>query len=124
MNIQPADLVDRGTILILKLIHQEGKREEIKEELLQYLAAMAEEGLFQINDFFSLLIDELDANASIWRLESAVRKDIDNKMPLEEVGRRAVAIRGCNKIRIDIKNKITELLNKGFVEVKIDHASS
>jgi hypothetical protein len=42
---------------------------------------------------------------------------------LEEVGRRAIAIRDYNAERIRIKNEIQERFGEGFTEFKANHAS-
>jgi len=62
-------------------------------------------------------------NGKIWDLEADIRGGKDGKLGLGEVGRRALAIRDLNKLRVAIKNEITSLAGEGFREVKINHAS-
>ena len=45
------------------------------------------------------------------------------EMPLDEIGKRAIAIREINRIRIGATNEINRLTNSGYKEVKIHHAS-
>ena len=72
-----------------------------------------------------IYVKELQAvNGQIWDLESDIRKGKEGELGLEEVGRRAIAIRELNGKRVGIKNKINEVYKSGFQETKIDHASS
>lgn len=63
-----------------------------------------------------------NCNRIIWDLESDIRKGLDNRLTLEEVGKRAISIRDWNRDRVLIKNEINKLFNE-FGDVKIDHAS-
>ena len=71
------------------------------------------------------LIDRLIVtNSRIWHLESDIRKGKDGELGLEEVGRRAIAIREHNAERIALKNELTRRLDSdGFMDVKVNHAS-
>lgn len=62
-------------------------------------------------------------NGQIWDLEADIRRGREKELGLEEVGRRAIKIRGINKQRIAIKNKIVELTGEGFTDIKINHGS-
>lgn len=62
-------------------------------------------------------------NGKIWDLEAAIRQGKEGILGLEEVGRRALAIRDFNGERIRLKNEITELVGEKYKEIKIDHAS-
>lgn len=50
-------------------------------------------------------------------------KGKENLLGLEEVGRRAILIRGKNKIRVGIKNEMVEKYEEGFKDIKMNHAS-
>ena len=62
----------------------------------------------------------MESNAKIWMLEGDIRKG--KKMPLEEVGRRAILIRDHNKDRVAAKEQI-DLMFGHTPDVKVDHAS-
>lgn len=69
-------------------------------------------------------VNELyEINGKIWDLESDIRKGKEFELGLEEVGRRAIAIRELNKRRISVKNQIVEKTGLGFKDVKMNHAS-
>ena len=55
-------------------------------------------------------------------MESDIRKGKEEELGLEEVGRRALAIRDWNKKRILIQNEIIEKFG-GFKNIKKDHRS-
>ena len=62
-------------------------------------------------------------NGKIWDLETDIRLGKENKLGLEEVGRRALKIRDLNKERVELKNKIVRVVGFGFMEKKIRHTS-
>jgi hypothetical protein len=65
-----------------------------------------------------------ELNGQIWDLEHDIRKGLEGELGLEEVGRRAIMIRGINKQRVAVKNEIVEATGKGFRDIKMNHASS
>ena len=71
------------------------------------------------------LVDRLCiVNARIWHLESDIRKGKEGELGLEEVGRRAIAIREHNAERTALKNELTRRLDPdGFLDTKVNHAS-
>lgn len=112
--MQPADVLDRLSILILHKFRGDERR--TREEL----GAMANEAN-RLNPVLGRFLCLLFVNAEIWTLEAEIRNG--SKMPIKEVGRRALAIRDKNKDRVKIKNEIKELLG-GYVHVKSNHASA
>ena len=69
-------------------------------------------------------LDQLkDIHNLIWELEKELKSGQDQLLPLEEIGRRAISIRNLNNQRIQLKNKMAELLNCEVREIKHDHAS-
>jgi hypothetical protein len=70
-----------------------------------------------------LLVKLYTINGRIWNLESDIRQGKEGLLGLEEVGRRALAIRDFNGERIRLKNRITDLIGEKYKEIKIDHAS-
>lgn len=59
----------------------------------------------------------------IWDLESDIRSGYEQKLGLEEIGRRALLIRDWNNKRIAIKNQMAEILDCPVREIKKDHLS-
>ena len=111
MEMPLPDIMDRFSILILKWINGA----DVKMELMTYSKECPMNNLF---------FDLLRANANIWKLEAAIRNGKEESISLEEIGRRALAIRDTNRIRVEIKNKIEESVSGASNwEVKVDHAS-
>ena len=69
-----------------------------------------------------LYVQLQEINGRIWDLESDIRKGKEGELGLEEVGRRAIAIRNINGERIALKQKIAELHGE-YAEKKYNHAS-
>jgi len=120
-----AEIIDRLSIVTLKKNHDSENLEILKEwdiynsEFITYCIRNKELEVTLVNAQEQLF----EINGKIWTLESDIRKGKENELGLEEVGRRAIAIRELNKQRINVKNAITVLTNQGHKEIKIDHAS-
>jgi hypothetical protein len=59
----------------------------------------------------------------IWNLESDLKSGLEHKHSLEEIGRRAIAIRNLNNQRVKLKNAMAEKLDCPVREIKKDHLS-
>jgi outer membrane usher protein FimD/PapC len=59
----------------------------------------------------------------IWDLESERKAGVEQCLSLEEIGRRAIAIRDFNNQRIRLKNNMAELMLCPVREIKQDHLS-
>ena len=70
-----------------------------------------------------LLMELMMVHTDIWNLEADIRQGQEGRLGLEEVGRRALEIRGINGRRIQIVNEINALFDVPTVERKFDHAS-
>lgn len=116
MEMPIAEVVDRYSILVLKM-----KRQPVTPSLT------AEHDAFKAQVDASttqpLFLQLLDVNGRIWDLEGDIRQGKEHQLGLEEVGRRALAIRDLNRERIRIKNLIAQIVG-GHIEVKHNHASS
>ena len=82
----------------------------------------------QVQDFdltaVSNLYDDLkEIHQEIWALEAELKSGKEEELPLEEIGRRAIAIRNKNNKRIRIKNAMADLLGDSIQEIKTDHLS-
>ena len=114
------ELIDRLSIEKLKEDRIPGYKSEFKTDALIYLTEeMSEVDSTHLMSYFK---DLYEWNGKIWDLESAIRQGKEGELGLEEVGRRAIAIRELNNKRIEVKNRITEKFG-GYTEVKHNHAS-
>jgi len=122
MDVPLAELLDRLVIVKLKMERVSGSEKEKEYEFYKKELELYKKKGFKIKDEW---LEELyKVNGKIWDLESDIRKGKEELLGLEEVGRRAIAIRDLNKIRIRIKNEIVEETGSGFKDIKINHASS
>ncbi len=113
--MQPADVLDRLTIVLLHITHGND------DVLPEYGALLGEVERLDpmLADFVRLFI----ANGNVWKLESSIRKGKEGEMGLEEVGRRALQIREFNKFRVGLKDALSKTFG-GFRHVKTDHISA
>jgi len=59
----------------------------------------------------------------IWDLEWQLKSGVEHLLTMDEIGRRAIAIRDWNNRRITYKNSIAELFDLKMREIKTDHLS-
>lgn len=116
-----AEILDRMSIVKLK-IERIGEPHLIKEyeEYEKAVQEFKDKGIIVKDEWLNELYK---TNGIMWDLESDIRKGKENELGLEEVGRRAIAIRDLNKQRIAIKNRVVEETGLGFKDVKMNHAS-
>jgi len=121
MEMPLPELLDR--LVIVRLKAERIKDKEKEKELEFYMKELEEyrrKGFVIKDEWLEKLYD---INGKIWDLEADIRKGKEGELGLNEVGKRAIEIRNLNKIRISIKNEITELTGSGFKDVKVNHAS-
>lgn len=111
-----SEIADRYSITLLKSERIEGVN--LQDELNTY-----KQELDKYKDIQQYIDRLYIINGEIWDLESDIRKGKENLLGLEEVGRRAIIIRGKNKIRVGIKNEMVEKYEEGFKDIKMNHAS-
>ena len=116
MKMPISEIADRYSITLLKSERIEGVN--LQDELNTY-----KQELNKYNDIQPFIDRLYNINGEIWDLDSDIRKGKENLLGLEEVGRRAIMIRGKNKIRVGIKNEMVEKYEEGFKDVKMNHAS-
>ena len=116
INFPVVELIDRLAIARLKFeITKENKLE------LDYYELQA--GKFDLS-LVAIDIDELvQIHREIWNLEYLLKTGCEDQLSLEEIGRRAIAVRDGNRKRIRLKNGIAEKLNDPIREIKKDHLS-
>jgi len=110
------ELVDRLAIAEVKF-----KRTKANEEELLWYMNQA------IRIDLSAIVDEYEdlkrVHDEIWELEAELKTGREAELGLEEIGRRAIAIRDHNNKRVALKNSIAEKLNCSVREIKKDHLS-
>jgi len=111
------ELVDRLAIAEVKF--QRTKANE--QELLWYMNQSLRIDLTQIVNEYQ---DLKRIHNEIWELEAELKTGREAELSLEEIGRRAIAIRDHNNKRIRLKNSMAEKLNCSVREIKKDHLSA
>ena len=110
------ELVDRYSIACLKYDKTQANKEELdfyKQQLSDYNIIVITK---EIEDLYTI-------HKQIWELESQLKSGKEDELPLEEIGRRAIAIRDLNNKRIKLKNQAAEKLDCIVREIKQDHLS-
>ena len=110
------ELVDRLAIAEVKF--QRTKANE--QELLWYMNQSLRIDLTQIVNEYE---DLKRIHNEIWELEAQLKTGREAELSLEEIGRRAIAIRDHNNKRIKLKNSMAEKLDCSVREIKKDHLS-
>ena len=122
-NNKELELTIKKELAVLATPQNQGLESIIKKELAAYenvLEEFKKKGVLVRPEW----IDKLyEINGRIWDLEADIRQGKEDKLGLEEVGRRALKIRGINRERIEAKNLITKETGSGFFEIKVNHAS-
>ena len=110
------ELVDRLAIAEIKFKRTKAN----EEELLWYIKQSLRIDLTKIVDEYE---DLKRIHNEIWELEAELKTGREAELSLEEIGRRAIAIRDHNNKRVKLKNAMAEKLNCSVREIKKDHLS-
>jgi hypothetical protein len=110
------ELVDRLAIAEVKF--QRTRANE--EELLWYKDQALHINLDKIVNEYE---DLKRIHNEIWNLEAELKSGCEAELALEEIGRRAIAIRNHNNKRVALKNLMAEKLSCPVREIKKDHLS-
>ena len=110
------ELIDRLAIAEVKF-QRTGANEE---ELAWYKNQAIHINLIQIVSEYENL---KRTHNEIWNLEAELKSGREAELTLEEIGRRAIAIRDHNNKRVALKNAIAEKLDCPVREIKKDHLS-
>ena len=62
-----------------------------------------------------------DIHHAIWDLEWQLKSGVEQMLSLQEIGRRAIAIRDFNNKRIAYKNTVAGIFGHPVTEIKQDH---
>ena|SRR3989344_820394 len=128
MEISLPEILDRISIVRLK-IERIGEP-QLNEELGTYMNAMKEYIERGVNIKKEWLDELYEINGKIWDLVFPIRKIINSENYLElaekaigfeELGRQALLMESFMKIRVAVKNRISEETGSGFKDIKIDH---
>ena len=115
------EVVDRYTICQLKLArldHTQIDVDSMKDQLEYYKKGID----FTNTQLIKLSQDLYNINGRIWDTEGSIRAGLDDELGYDEIGKRAVQVRELNRIRMSIKNDITELTGEGFKDCKMNYA--
>lgn len=122
------ELLDKKSIIQLKIerIKDYTGKERLKKEFSDYENAVGEYKQAGISEevIEKGYKDLYEVNGKVWDLEAAVRQGRDKELGLEELGRRCIAVRELNKVRIKIKSQIVEATGIGYPDIKINHVSA
>jgi hypothetical protein len=110
------ELVDRLAIAEVKFKRTKAN----EEELLWYMNEAIRIDLTEIVDEYE---DLKRIHDEIWELEAELKTGREAELSLEEIGRRAIAIRDHNNKRVKLKNAMAEKLGCQVKEIKKDHLS-
>lgn len=121
------ELLDKRSIIQLKIERISGENPRLRKEYDDYSNAIQEyiqENVCSLNQVELWHKKLYEANAGTWDLEADIRKGKEGELGLEEVGRRAIAIRESNRVRVRIKSDIVKKTGIGYGDIKINHASA
>jgi hypothetical protein len=110
------ELIDRLAIAEVKW----EKTQSNAEELSWYQTQVEK---YNQSIFLKEYTELKDIHRTIWALESDLKSGFEDRLSLEEIGRRAILIRDHNKKRIELKNIVAEKVKCHVREIKKDHLS-
>jgi hypothetical protein len=110
------ELVDRLAIAEVKFQRIGANQEELSWYQTQALHIDLDKIINEYEDLKRI-------HNEIWNLEAELKSGREAELSLEEIGRRAIAIRNHNNKRVALKNAIAEKLECPVREIKKDHLS-
>lgn len=117
MRVNPAEIIDRMSIVKLKI--EKLKNQELNKEMDALKEALEEykkEGVEIKNEWFEELYE---INELMWDLlDKVLEEKKKENLDYEKFGRLYVEIDSLNDKRSKIKNKIIEETKKGFREIR------
>jgi hypothetical protein len=118
------ELIDRLCIARVKYERINGANQDeldwYEERYSEMIQTLGSEQLIQLKTD----IEEITRiHNGIWDLEWQLKSGVEHLLPMDEIGRRAVAIRDLNNQRITFKNSIAALFGLKLREIKTDHLS-
>lgn len=110
------ELIDRYVIAKLKL-------DRTQNNQLEFEFYQEQVSFINLKSIDRELAELYNVHCQIWDLESQLKSGLEDQLPLEEIGRRAITIRDWNRKRVILKNVIAEILSDPIREIKKDHLS-
>ncbi len=110
------ELIDRLCIARVKHVRTQGANQV---ELAWYENKFRQ--LPQSQTLDQAIADITDIHHAIWDLEWQLKSGVEQMLSLQEIGRRAIAIRDFNNRRIALKNTVAKILQHPVMEIKQDH---
>ncbi len=110
------ELIDRLCIARVKHVRTQGANQV---ELAWYENKFRQ--LPQSQALDQAIADITDIHHAIWDLEWQLKSGVEQMLSLQEIGRRAIAIRDFNNRRIALKNTVAKILQHPVMEIKQDH---
>lgn len=110
------ELVDRLAIAEVKWERTKGNHHELEWYKTQMRC-------YDISKIASMLNELKKIHHSIWDKEALLKSGREQELSMDEIGRRAIAIRNLNNQRVALKNAMAERLNCNVREIKQDHLS-
>jgi hypothetical protein len=110
------ELIDRLAIAEVKFQRTRSNQEELTWYQNQALHINTSKIINEYEDLKRI-------HNEIWNLEAELKSGREAELALEEIGRRAIAIRNHNNKRVALKNAIAEKLECLVREIKKDHLS-
>lgn len=119
MELQPVELMDKMSILKLKIEKTEDA--SLKKEYEEYKKALMEfqkKGTHLDPEWLLLLYI---ANKEQWDIYSELNSEKNkDEIDYEKIGRLYIAVEKSNKKRVAVRNEIVELTGKGFKDIKMN----
>jgi len=118
------ELIDRLCIARIKFERTSGgNQDELDWYETQYQQLILDLSPEQLTQLQNDIAEITKIHNKIWDLEWQLKSGVEHLLELDEIGRRAIAIRDWNNRRITYKNSIAALFNLKMREIKTDHLS-
>jgi hypothetical protein len=118
------ELIDRLCIARVKYERTTGSnQDELDWYEARYKDLVKQLNSDQITQLHRDIAEITRIHNTIWDLEWQLKSGVEQQLTLEEIGRRAIAIRDNNNRRIEFKNSIAALFGLKMREIKTDHLS-
>lgn len=118
------ELIDRLCIARVKFERINGaNQDELDWYEARYQELIADLSPDQLAQLQNDIAEITKIHNRIWDLEWQLKSGVEHLLEMDEIGRRAIAIRDWNNRRITYKNSIAELFGLKLREIKTDHLS-
>jgi hypothetical protein len=110
------ELIDRLCIARVKHARTQGANQVERDWYEHKLAQLPQSA--ELDEAIQAMTD---IHHAIWDLEWQLKSGVEQMLSLQEIGRRAIAIRDFNNKRIAYKNSVANILGHPVTEIKQDH---